>query len=264
MTGMVAYGEKGSVLFTTESGSPVFLGKATNTATTVFNWNHQYQSSFGVYSPLIRWLTYSFTSPNSDQIIPFVKTRGFSAIQFCERTAGNTWTIRLFSEVGVGADVPEVYIFGPPYNHTPNTSDIGLVVYDRNGKAIFSTSQRHIQPIGLGSVLTGPNVGASSRYWENSIPVIWGRQESWYAPMFKQPRGIPLVFMNSTDISNVMSGSIQYYRSSYYRAAKVTGNAIEVRWGCPNTAYQLPYNWGNYYGNSQRCNVIVLDSADYD
>ena len=264
MTGMIAYGEEGSVIFNTESSSPIFLGKATVVGYSNFDDHHQYQGYYGVYTPKIRAVTYTFQAPNSGAVIPFVKTPGFCCIQVCQRQANNVWGIKIFTEVWVGADIPEIYCFGPPVNADIEEGSAGLVVYDRNGKVNFSTEQRHIKPIGLGTVLSGPNTGGGSDYRYGSFAVPWGRQESWTAPMFSNPNGIPLVFMNSTEMSQVKTGAIQYYHVAYLRSVRAFNGQIEVRWGEPQSSYILPYDWGNFYGGSQYCNVIVLDSADYD
>jgi hypothetical protein len=241
--GLYTQGDYSQVLISTESDTPVFIGKATfvrksgNTELQYYAISFRTGATFFNY-PLCSFFEYTFDSGGRDAIFFVYAPYPNKCCIAGNNKSGNIYSIVLCCQQGSGAFTPELYAFAKT-NSAGNTGS-GISVYRSNGSTAFTSKDKillvkgfydgTIQYSNLQEVRVGDGyyVGNSPNYTQKTI--------TYLSPTNPLTESIskPIVYVTSPQSTLFRSRTVS--RAYFYELIGAFNNStkqMEIEWGSP-------------------------------
>jgi len=269
--GLSTVGDYGQVLFSTETYSQVFLGKATHVSTQGYSTYGPYYAFLNgrtFYNwPVSALVEYTFDSGGRDVIFyTYTPYPGKSAVVSANKI-GNTYTIFVAVQpAGPLSVIPTIYCFGR--TNSTSASDYGMILYREDGTTAMSTQDRQL----INKYVYYTNTPASNLVAQNNVSGIYyvgnsGNPDAVTQQIVSPVAGPtqtvskPIVYCASSQLAagrNTNIGRTFFYELCASFNAATTNIHLEwvsVTFTSLNIVSPVPQRTGL---------IMVADGADYD
>ena len=269
--GIYTKGDYSQVLISTESDTPVFIGKPTFVRKSGNTYNTYYfiYSGYTLYNePVCSFFEYTFDSGGRDAIFFIYAPYPNKCSIVGTSKSGSVYSITVCCQQGTGAFTPELYAFAKT-NTVGNTGN-GISVYRADGSTAFTSKDKILMIKGFyNGTVQYSNLQESrifSAYYVGNGPSYTSTTINYINPTdtFTESISKPIVYLTCPQSTLCRSDSV--YRSYFYELIGLFNNStkqIEIEWASPSSfpsgSYITPIQ-----SPSRDAFFMVANGADYD
>lgn len=269
--GLYTQGDYSQVLISTESNTPVFIGKPTfirRSGTTQNSFYNVYNGVPFYNLPYCSFFEYTFDSGGRDTIFFIYAPAPNKCSLAATSRSGNVYSIVVACQQGTGTFTPELYAFAK--TTTVGNTGSGISVYRADGSTAFTSKDKILLIKGFynGSVQYSNVQEANyfALYYVGNGPSYTTKTINYLNPVDAISESIskPIVYLTSPQSALAKSNTV--FRAYYYELIGTYNNStkqLEIEWASP-ASFVTSASVPTIQSPARDGFFMVANGADYD